>query len=83
MNFLLCENKGIKALSSSEAGNMRGDTRIAQTRSSANCLMNFERKQEAKGRTYKGGGQVFEKKEAQSTRDGRALDRSKDISCVT
>lgn len=47
MNFLLCENKGIKTLSSSEAGNVKGDTRIAQSRSSANCLIDFERKQEA------------------------------------
>lgn len=54
MNFLLCENKGIKTLSSSEAGNMKGDTRIAQSRSSENSLMDFERKQEAKGGTYKG-----------------------------
>lgn len=33
---------------------MKGDTRIAQSRSSENSLMDFERKQEAKGGTYKG-----------------------------
>lgn len=32
---------------------MKGDTRIAQSRSSENSLMDFERKQEAKGGTYK------------------------------